>query len=112
VNDVTILEAAAAIRPYLLQLVGANAQTLEEELVNLLSAARRGEEVDDRILANLQLYRATAEWTANFFDTGRPPEIAELTEKGYDFVWYRRAAGQPLPECPTHHVPLEASTHS
>jgi len=120
----TILEAAMAIRPYLQQLLGAEADAFDHNLAELLSRNRDGEDVEGLLAAHLRKQRATHNWTAAFLEHGRPPEmIAVATERGGfsdlpghgepsradkfacplgDYVWYRRAVGQKVPPCPTH----------
>src|SRR5690348_13934099 len=109
----TILEAAKAIRPYLPQLLGAEAGAFDRHLAGLLARNRDGEDVEGLLAAHLRKQRATHNWTAAFLEHGRPPElVAVTTERGGfsdlpghgepsragkfacpsgDYVWYRRA---------------------
>ena len=57
-----VLEAARVIRPYLPNLLGAEAETVERALAELLARAESGEAVDNQILELLAEYDATREW--------------------------------------------------
>ena len=119
-NDEVILEAARSIRPYLGDLLGPAAVTVDVELAELLAAAATSP-VDDRILRRLRANRATLNWTAAFLELGLPPDAAPPPERYAgllgrgeavpatrftcpvgDFSWYRRLASQLPPKCPTH----------
>lgn len=120
-----ILEGARSIRPYLSELLGENAEVTDRKLAELLSLTQKGENVDSVILELLSRHETTRVWMAKFLQLKRPPE--PQVEKSYnplpgtpspvsarkffcprgDYVWYRRAAGASVPECPTHGIPLE-----
>jgi hypothetical protein len=133
-NDEMVLEVARAIRLYLPALLGdgpkanAQARTVDQELAELLTQAQQGHAVEERILGRLRQPSAVHNWAASFLQYGLPPDVVEVTDRslsplpgrgsalaplkyvcpqGGDTVWYRRAVGQPVPECPTHHVALD-----
>ena len=67
-------------------------------------------------------------YTQYFLEHRTPPPPEYLVQRGYsplpgraapiplrkyscprgDYDWYRRAAGEPVPRCPTHDLPLKA----
>src|ERR1051325_5998285 len=114
-NSGGIREAARAIRAYLPSLLDADAASeLDTALAALLTAPDEPDAVDEALVAELDRYEATAEWTAAFFAHGMPPELALHPERSYsglpghgetvetpkfvcpegDYVWYRHAVGQ------------------
>jgi hypothetical protein len=129
-NDELILDCARSIRPYLARLVGDSADDVDRGLSVLLEQAQQGVDVQQDVLIVLQQHAATHNWTASFLISGHPPEVAGLIEKGIqdlagrgravgamryicprrDYVWYRRAVGQEIPICPTHHIALKPDT--
>ena len=119
-----IREAARTLRSYLPRLLDADAAAqLDAALAQLLAA----DASDERIVAELERYEATADWAADFVEHGVPPELAQIAERSYseppghgeqvslpkfacpqgDFVWYRHAVGEAPPTCPTHGVTVE-----
>jgi hypothetical protein len=118
-----IREAARAIRAYLPSLLDADAASeLDAALAALLAAPDEPAAVDEALVAELERYEATAEWTAAFLEHGMPPELAVHPQRSFsglpgygetvqtpkfvcpegDYVWYRHAVGQEPPHCPTH----------
>jgi len=117
-----ILDAGRAIRPFLGDLVPERWRELDAALAAALAEAPDFE----RVLALLTAERATAAWTVAFVAEGAPPSADAV--RGYepllgvgspiraprfrcrygDYLWYRRSAGLPIPQCPTHGIPLVA----
>jgi len=111
--------------------VGAEAEGVDRELDNLLAEAEQGRKVASLILDLLARHDATRAWMREFLEGAEeataPPAAAPPGVRGYspppgradpiaaqkfvcpngDFEWYRQRVGTPVPECPTHHVPLE-----
>jgi hypothetical protein len=128
-NDL-ILDAARSIRPYLPQLAGASAKNLDSSLVTLLEHAGDDPQTALKVLECLKHNQATETWTAEFLNHGQPADVAAMVEKGIqdlpglggnvsalkyvcpsgDYIWYRRAVGQQIPQCPTHLKQLEIAT--
>jgi hypothetical protein len=69
-----IVEAATAIRPELKTLLGADAETVEQQLDEFLQS---GENVDNQILNLLGDYEATGNWINNFLQKKNPPQDDE-----------------------------------
>jgi len=125
-----IVDVARTIRPYLSELVGAEADAYDRELADLLAEARDGRDVGDQLTAVLTRSAAVHAWAARVLENERhlPPEIQQITERGYqplpglgepvdaaryecphgDYVWYRISVGFPVPTCPTHRLLLVA----
>lgn len=110
-----ILDCARSIRPYLPELVGTEAETVDRQLADLLAQARVGDSVDAEILALLKRIPNTRNWAAEFlapeqFSKGferLPGSSGAISAQKFvcpygDYVWYRRSAGIPVPTCPTH----------
>ena len=129
-SDERVLEVARAIRPYLTELLGPNAEQVDGELAALLARSRGDDddEVEGLILDCLMRNRATHDWAARFL-MERGPDQAAGAERGYsplagqgepvraprfvcpkgDYVWYRHSVGQDPPTCPTHRLALQPS---
>ncbi len=125
-RDQAVREAARAVRPYLESVVGTeDAGELDRELARLLGAAGNSNE----LLGKLQADPRTRQWWLDFVRCdGIPPEVGQVSGSvrgelpglglpvleryacpaGDDYVWYRRSPAIPVPDCPTHHVPLRA----
>jgi hypothetical protein len=115
-----LIEAARAVRRYLPDLLGERAQAVDAQLVELLRAGDR---------AGLEeLFGSTEsllDWVAGFVETGLPPEVAPLRERGagyqpllgpgiaqapprfecpvdHLYVWYRVDPGEEIPVCRDH----------
>ena len=121
--DEGLLEAARTIRPYLAELVGAEAPRFDVEIAGLLDVAQSGQDVTSSLRSLLGSNETTAEWVAEVLEDplGRPPDFQPLGTRGYtpllgpggpvhagkyacpggDYVWYRPSAGVPVPRCPT-----------
>ena len=78
VSDEQLLEAARAIRPYLAELVGADADRVDGELAALLARSGDDEhgEVEGLILDCLMRNPATHDWAARFLIDQRPADAA------------------------------------
>ena len=121
--DEGLPEAARAIRPFLAELVGAEAPRFDAEIAGLLNGVQSGQEVTSRLRLLLDSNEAIAEWVAEVLEDPlhRPPDLQPLITRGYgplpgsggtlhagkygcpkgDYVWYRRSVGVPVPRCPT-----------
>jgi hypothetical protein len=119
-----VLAAARLIRPYLPDLVVAEAETVDRALADLLARAESGEAVDNQILELLAKRDPTREWTRQFLIDKMPPPVM----RSYDpltgsvsvidantfvcevpscsRVWYRPKAGIEPPLCQEHKIPL------
>jgi CHAT domain len=75
-TEITLADAARAIRPFLPSLAGVQAADLDRQIDELLAAAEAGHNVDDQ-LASLLSLSALAGWTTYFFEHGAPRSWAE-----------------------------------
>lgn len=123
-----ILEAARTIRLFLSELLSAEeAQIMDAQLAELLNQPNQ-EKIENLILEILCSYDSTREWINQFLESNSPLSIIEksyqptLSPYPYmvsglikyacpqgDYIWYQRQVGEPIPNCPTHHIPLEKS---
>jgi hypothetical protein len=123
-NSEDVLEAARVIQPYLPDLLGAEAATVDQALAALLAKAAAGEAVDNPILELLAERDATREWAQEFLIDKMPPPVT----RSYDplagsqsvinantfvcevpdcpRIWHRPKAGIAPPLCPEHKIPL------
>lgn len=119
-----ILETARTIGPYLPDLVGAEAETVQIALATYLAKAQAGEVVDNDILELLAQRDATREWARQFLQDKVPPPVTRSYDPlagsvsfvdantfvcpvdGCDYVWYRPKVGMTPPDCPIHNVTL------
>lgn len=127
-DELGILQAARALRPYLPQLVGPDSEALDARLAERLAATSRGENVTDALWPLLSEREETltfAAWVILDAPHYRPPDlqpdhpgersglqplpgdIGPVHADRYvcpngDYVWYRRVIGTPIPACPTH----------
>jgi hypothetical protein len=119
-----ILEAARVIQPYLPDLLGAEAVTVDQALAALLAKAAAGEAVENPILELLAERDATREWAQQFLIDKMPPPVTRsydplagsqsfidadafiCTVPGCPQVWYCPKAGIAPPPCPEHKIPL------
>jgi hypothetical protein len=132
--DEDIIEVARTIRPYLPDLVGAEAGAYDQEIAQLLAEARTGRDVSDQLFTVLTRSPAAHAWSARVLEDEqhRPPEIAPPRVRSYnfeqlagagepvdaeryacpegDYVWYRISVAVPVPACPTHKCPLAAAS--
>jgi hypothetical protein len=123
-NDVTTIEAASSIRPFLRGLLGEDdARNLDAQLAALLAEGATGHKVDNLLLRLLTSRDETRAWLAAFTKEGVPPEVSRsysplagrpdavppmrLGCPQGDYFWYRRSAGEMPPLCPTHGVALQ-----
>lgn len=127
-EDTLLLDAARAIRGFLPELVEqCFAAEVDDELVRLLALAEEGKPVLEQVAAVLSRSPETLDWVSAYLEHGVPPEFAEVRERVFqglegvpaapapekyrcpsgDFVFYRRSVGIPVPQCPTHQIPLE-----
>jgi hypothetical protein len=121
-----LLDGARSIRPFLANLLGADADNVDRALADLLVQARAGQHVEKQIADLLAIRESTRAWMSGYLarrkagirfggyeaPPGDPSPIAALlyTCPEDDYIWPRRAAGQQIPHCPTHHIlliPLE-----
>ena len=122
-----IRDAARALRGDLPALELRHGDALDQALSGLLAAGEAGADVDDELLEQMRADPRTRAYVEFFFRFGSPPAPEDVEVRGVsplpgdpgpvplakyscpmgDYDWYRRAAGQPVPLCPTHHVPLE-----
>ena len=130
--DERIMEVARSIRPYLDDLIGAQAEEVDGQLAALLERGRAGDDVDDVIIDLLNGSPRTRDWSAVMLADPelRPPEWQTVTERagtqpGYSalanaygggvvsaakfvcpvdgaYAWWRPAVGRPVPNCPDH----------
>ena len=119
-----ILEAACVIRLYLSDLLGSDAESVDQALANLLTKSSSSERVDNQILELLAENDATREWTRKFLSNKIPPPVTRSYNSlagsqsvvdantfvcqvpGCPTVWYRPKAGIEPPECKDHKISL------
>ena len=117
-------DGARAIRPYLKELLGAEAEIVDQQLAELLESGRRGNKVENLILETVRHYESTRRWMAEFLEKKLPPELAQVSREYQpplggkpvaapkyacpegDYTWYRQSVRDPVPTCPTHAVQL------
>ncbi|HEY9659603.1 MAG TPA: hypothetical protein V6C65_14180 [Allocoleopsis sp.] len=110
-----ILECARAIRPFLPELLGAEAEQVDRQLAELLAQAKVGQQVDAQILELLKSHSKTRQWAAEFLSPKEVPKgfdrlpgnMDSVSAQKYvcpqgDYIWYRRSVGVPIPICPSH----------
>jgi hypothetical protein len=128
--EVTIIDAAKAIRPYLSDLLSAGADRVDGRLAELLSPGAPADK-EQSIRDLLGSEPETRDWTAAFLELAEPPEVHAYRERGVasermpgvlgpvepirakrfecphrDMLFYRRYVGQPVPLCVTHKCSL------
>lgn len=119
-----IFETARTIRPYLPDLIGSEAETVDNTLVDLLTKADAGNPVDNLILELLAERDATRKWAREFLQDKVPPPVTRSYNPlagsvsqinadtfvckmdGCDYVWYRPKQGIEPPNCPKHEIQL------
>lgn len=121
-----ILEGARTIRPYLPELLGVKATSIDSELAGLLERATSGATVEKDILETLSRDEPARQWMETFLanrlgllsDSSRdffplpgwPPNPLAMPRyecpRG-DYVWYRPTIDTPVPACPTHGYTLQ-----
>ncbi len=110
-----VLEGARSIRPYLVDLLGLEAEQVDLRLAALLAEAKAGKPVDGQILELLKSRASTKNWLAEFLSPKQiskgwerlPGKGEALSAQKYvcpegDYVWYLRSVGLTVPTCPTH----------
>jgi hypothetical protein len=117
-----LLEAARSIRPLLPTLIEAEANSLDQQLAELLNQATPEDMTTaEAILTLLQSHPATQDWLAEFLKIspmqkgvsyqtlpGSPalqPAPRYICPIANDYTWYLEA-GEEIPLCKTHLVPL------
>ena len=121
-ND--FMDGARAIRPYLKDLLGAEAGAVDQQLAELLESGQRGNKVDNLILEVIRHHESTRRWMAEFLEKKLPPQLAQelreyqpplgvkpLAVPKYvcpegDYTWYRQSVRDPVGVCPTHKIVL------
>lgn len=130
-----VFAAAKCIRPYLEELLGSDAPTVDEELAHLLNSGGRDESVARQLRALLEERPETSMFLDAVLDDApdfRPPQHQPVVLKavkadgfnplagnhtptsakryrcpvGDDYKWWSPGVGTPVPECPTHHTTL------
>jgi hypothetical protein len=119
-----VIEAARVIQPYLPDLLGAEATTVDQALAALLAKAAAGEAVDNPILELLAERDTTREWAQKFLIDKMPPPVMRTydplagsqsvidantfvcTVPACPRIWHRPKAGITPPLCPEHKIPL------
>lgn len=122
-------DAARALRGDLPALELPHGDALDRTLSELLDAGEGGADIDDELVEVLRADPRTRAYVEFFIRFGAPPPPENVEVRGIsplpgdpgpvslakyscpmgDYDWYRRAAGQPVPLCPTHNVPLESA---
>ena len=115
-----VLDAARAIGPHLSELVGAEAGSVRQELDRLLQQAERGHAVKRDILRLFAAREPTREWARRLLEVppelrsyeGVPGAVQRVVVPRYECPqgdaepWYRFNAGEPVPLCAEHRIPL------
>lgn len=119
-----VLEGACSIRPYLPELLGLEAEQVDQQLADLLKKSKAGQQVDQQILELLKSHPKTRNWIAVFLSPKQvskgyerlPGNIGAVSSQKFvcpegDYIWYRRTAGIPVPSCPNHGelIPVDRS---
>ena len=114
-----VLEGARTIRPFLPDLLGTEAEPVDQQLAELLGQAKAGQQDDQQILEILTSHPKTRSWIAEFLSPeqaskgyqslpGKPSAVSApkyVCPEG-DYTWFQRSAGTPVPSCPTHNCQL------
>ena len=122
-----VLEAARLIQPYLPDLLGTEAATVDRSLADLLAKAATGEAVENPILELLAERDPTREWAQQFLIDKMPPLVMRTydplagsqsvinantfvcTVPACPRIWHRPKAGIAPPICPEHKILLVPS---
>ena len=111
-----VIYAAQKIMPYL-------DEPQRQAVQSLLARAERGEKVDNFLIDELRKNPDIRRWLANVLGVEErgeetmmavdppPGDVGTISAPLYvcphgDFEWEVRRAGQPIPLCPVHKVPL------
>ncbi|MFM7427783.1 MAG: hypothetical protein ACKO7W_22750 [Elainella sp.] len=109
-----ILEGARTIRFFLPDLLGTEAEAVDQQLAELLGQAKAGQQADQQILEILKGHPETYRWIAEFLSSEPDPKSPRLpglpnavSAPKYvcpegDYSWFQRSIGIPVPSCPTH----------
>jgi hypothetical protein len=120
-----VLDAAQAIRPYLMDLLDVPmAQSVDRQLAVLLD--NQGASGEEKLLGLLQQEAMTREWLRLYLEGQRPAETILPTLRTYNPLtaksskiespkyvcpvascnqdWYRQSIDQNIPHCPIHDV--------
>jgi hypothetical protein len=122
--DEGLWEAARSVRPYLNELVGADAPDVDAALADLLNNAEHDADTEHRLRMVLEAHDDTTTFLEDVLDdvpAYRPPQVlSKLTRytdmvgdsqpvsadkfacQRSDYVWYLPEVGVPIPRCPTH----------
>lgn len=133
-SDDGVLAAARAIRPYLAELVGPSSALLDRQIADLLNDPPDEAEVADQLRVLLEADEDTRWFLAEVLRDApdyRPPyhqprylrqpggtelpagDLGPVLHAGAygcprgDYDWYRPSIGTPVPDCPTHKIPLD-----
>lgn len=115
-----MLDAAHAIRPHLPDLVGEDAEEVDDQLQRLLARSESGETVKIAILRVLSQRDATRQWANELLKVperdrsyegmhGKVQMVAVpkyVCPEGDGPPWYRFSIGDQVPLCPSHRIPL------
>ncbi|MGX7671261.1 hypothetical protein [Plantactinospora sp. DSM 117369] len=127
--DEDVLDVARTIRPYLEQLVGADAPEYDRRIAELLGSAQGGRDADDELMSLLSGSAELHAWAAQVLadEWHRPPDLQPVSERTYDalptpepttvsarkfrcpqgdYVWWRRFVDRDPPRCPSHDTAL------
>jgi hypothetical protein len=122
--DEGVWEAARSVRPYLSELVGADAPAMDTALADVLNSDRHSELGEQQLTVLLESHSGTRLFLRRVLgdELHRPPRVAALETTRYispagdpvppapdkfrcphgDIVWYRPEVGVPIERCPTH----------
>jgi hypothetical protein len=122
-EEVKVVQAARAIRPYLTELIDSEeaAAVLDRRLVELLADAQAGMQVGMDLLLVLGERDATREWVAEYLGDeplperyrgwGPPGDVGAISTRRWvcphqDYDWYAPAMDERRRRCPAHGVEL------
>jgi len=121
-----IIDGAQAIRSQLKTLIGEEAESMDNELSELLAQAQEGQRVEMQILRLVARREITRKWFTDYVKDKRDLQEEMNPLKSFEFLpgdtpalplplfrcpqgdyeWARPAVGIPVPQCPTHHIDL------
>ena len=115
-----VLEGARTIRSVLPDLLGTEAEAVDQQLAELLGQAKTGQQVGQQILEILKSRPETRNWIAKFLSSepeskgwqqlpGMPNAISApkyVCPEG-DYIWFQRSVGMSVQTCPTHNCELK-----
>ena len=127
-DSMSLLEIAREIRPRLPNLLGEQAETVDQALAKLLERAEAGEDVDYEIRVLLGKHEATDDWKRDRLrenslddlestcprsgsslagDIANTPNVAKYAcpiEGCSSLLWFPVDVSDPIPVCETHNV--------